>query len=390
MDIYFDESRNTGEISLNGNVLNYTEQRYFVLVGYIEDETTNKKYLRFKKKWLSHINSNNPSIYEIKGNDLMRKDNTDIRNDFIEKFCYGDNLYITVYDKKFFVVTQMINWLVYRFIDYGGEARDLYYNLCEFLIKVDEAYLGKYISVTKSNTRDSIEEFVRYIIDYEYKECINSPYEKELANLWRGLIKHIMLSDEDYYEELRKDNVPNDRVKGKYRNNVVNLTCLGETILLVKKNNPSLKNDQLKIHHDEIETVQEYIQANWEYENLEFDNSTHSLQVQISDNISSIVGNLIKQLLPIFNDNDLLKILNNDYEWVKDTFRSVFNRINQKNTKFVISMREMAVIKSVLSNKEFSRLSSFKEDIINRLESRLETEKSNHIDQSDAIAMLER
>lgn len=388
MDIYFDESRNTGEISLNGNVLNYTEQRYFVLVGYIEDETTNKKYQRFKKKWLSHINSNNPSIYEIKGNDLMRKDNTDIRNDFIEKFCYGDNLYITVYDKKFFVVTQMINWLVYRFIDYGGEARDLYYNLSEFLIKVDEAYLGKYISVTKSNTRDSIEEFVRYIIDYEYKECINSPYEIELANLWRGLIKHIMLSDEDYCEELRKDNVPNDRVKGKDRNNIVNLTCLGETILLVKKNNPNLKNTQLKIHHDEIETVQEYIQANWEYENLEFVNSTHSLQVQISDNISSIVGNLIKQLLPIFNDNDLLKVLNNDYEWIKATFRSIFNRINQRNTKFVISMREMAVIKSILSNKDFSSLNNFKEDIMIRLKSRIETEKGNHVDQSDAAEIL--
>ncbi len=390
MDIYFDESRNTGEISLNSNVLNYTEQRYFVLVGYIEDETTNKKYQRFKKKWLSHINSNNPSIYEIKGNDLMRKDNTDIRNDFIEKFCYGDNLYITVYDKKFFVVTQMINWLVYRFIDYGGEARDLYYNLCEFLIKVDEAYLGKYISVTKSNTLDSIEEFVRYIIDYEYKECINSPYEIELANLWRGLIKHIMLSDEDYCEELRKDNVPNDRVKGKDRNNIVNLTCLGETILLVKKNNPNLKNTQLKIHHDEIETVQEYIQANWEYENLEFVNSTHSLQVQISDNISSIVGNLIKHLLPIFNDNDLLKVLNNDYEWIKATFRSTFNRINQRNTKFVISMREMAVIKSILSNKDFSSLNNFKEDIMIRLQSRLETEKRNHVDQSDAAEILRK
>lgn len=95
MDIYFDESRNTGEISLNDNVLNYTEQRYFVLVGYIEDETTNKKYQRFKKKWLSQVNSNNPSIYKIKGNTLMRKDNTDIRNDFIEKFLFSVSAFLT-------------------------------------------------------------------------------------------------------------------------------------------------------------------------------------------------------------------------------------------------------------------------------------------------------
>lgn len=390
MDIFFDESRNTGEISLNGNLLNYAEQRYFILVGYIEDEITNIKYQEFKKKWLPQVNSNNPSIDEIKGNDLMRKDNTDIRNVFIENFCYGDNLYITVYDKKFFVVTQMINWLVYRFIDYGGEAQDIYYNLCEFLIKVDESFLGKYIKVTKTNALIDIEEFVHYVIDYEYKECIKSPYEIELANLWRELIKQIMHSDEDFFEELRKDNVPNDRVKGKNRNNIVNLTCLGETILLVKKNNSTLKNAQLKIHHDEIETVQEYIQTNWDYDNLEFVNSAHTLQVQISDNISSIVGNLIKQILPILNDNDLLNLLNEDYGWLKETFRSIFNRINQKNTKFVISMREMAVIKSILSNKDFAHLSSFKEDIRTRLQSRLETEKRNHVNQFDAAEILRK
>ena len=147
MDIYFDESRNTGEISLNGNALNYGDQRYFVLVGYIEQDTITAKYLEFKNKWHSHVKSNNPPTDEIKGNDLMRQDNTAIRNDFIEKFCSGNNLYVTIYDKKFFLVTQMINWLVYRISDYGDETRNYYYDLCEFLIKVDDAYLGKYHSV---------------------------------------------------------------------------------------------------------------------------------------------------------------------------------------------------------------------------------------------------
>ncbi len=30
--IYFDESRNTGEISLSATKLNYSEQRYFILL----------------------------------------------------------------------------------------------------------------------------------------------------------------------------------------------------------------------------------------------------------------------------------------------------------------------------------------------------------------------
>jgi len=390
LDIYFDESRNTGEISLNRNSLNYNEQRYFVLVGYIDDQATTAKYLEFKNKCHSHVMSENPSIDEIKGNDLMRKDNTDIRNDFIDNFCRGNNIYITVYDKKYFMVTQMINWLVYRISDYGDEARNYYYDLCEFLIKVDEAYLGKYIAVTKSNSLSNIQEFVQYVIDYEYIECISTPYEMDLAMFWRGLIKSILESDSNYYEELRDDNVPNDRVKGKDRNNIVNLTCLGETILLIKYNNPNLINSQMQIHHDEIETVQDYIQANWDYENLDFISSSNSLQVQICDNISSIVGNLIKQILPLKSDKDLHRLMKTDMEWVKKSLRDIFNRINPRNTKFVVSMREMALIKSILSGIVFPNIIEFKEDVLIRLRSRLATEKKNHIDQFDAVKILKR
>jgi hypothetical protein len=119
MDIYFDESRNTGEISFDRSKINYNDQRYFVLVGYIEDQVTTARYHEFKNKWHSQVKSKTPSPDEIKGNDLMRKDNTVIRNSFIDNFCFGNNLYITVYDKKFFLVTKMINWLVNRISDYG-------------------------------------------------------------------------------------------------------------------------------------------------------------------------------------------------------------------------------------------------------------------------------
>jgi len=102
MDIYFDESRNTGEISFNGSTLNYGDQRYFVLVGYIDSPKTTELYQEFKKIWHSRLQTKNPNSFEMKGNDLLRKDNTEIRDEFIKFFCHGDNLYITVYDKKFF------------------------------------------------------------------------------------------------------------------------------------------------------------------------------------------------------------------------------------------------------------------------------------------------
>jgi len=274
--------------------------------------------------------------------------------------------------------------------DYGDEASDYYYNLCEFLIKVDETFLGKYIVVTKSNTMADVQDFVQYVINYKYTECINSFYELELAKFWQGLITSILESNSNYYEELRKDNVPNDRVKDKDRNNIINLTCLGETILLIKCNNPSSINTKIQIHHDEIETVQDYIQANWDYNNLDFIPGSNSLQVQICDNISSIVGNLVKHILPLHNDSDLHRLMKFNNEWVKKSLRGIFNRINPRNTKFVVSMREMAVIKSILSGIGFSNLNDFKKDVLMRLRSRLETEKQNHLDLSEANIILKR
>jgi hypothetical protein len=228
------------------------------------------------------------------------------------------------------------------------------------------------------------------VIDYEYNECVSAPYEMDLAIFWRDLINGIHERDSNYYEKLRKDNVPNDRVKGKDRNNIVNLTFLVETILLMKYNYPKLVNLQMLMHHDEIETVQDYIKINWNYENLDFISSTNSLQVQICDNISSIVGNLIKHILPLHNDSDLHRLMKPDYEWVKRSLRNIFNRTNPRNTKFVVSVREIALIKSILSGIEFSNLNDFKEDILKRLRLRLDTEKHNYLDFFEAKKILKR
>ena len=98
------------------------------------------------------------------------------------------------------------------------------------------------------------------------------------------------------------------------------------------------------------------------------------MQIQLSDNIASIVGNLVNRVLPIHSDRDLIKLMQEDYQWVKISLRKIFIHINQRNTKFVIPMREMAVIKSILSGIEFTSFDEFKIDVLSRLQSRFETE----------------
>lgn len=390
MDIYFDESRNTGEIGFDGSKLNYYEQRYFVLVGYVENPLITYSYNLFKSNWISRIKSNNPNDFEIKGSDLLRVDNTEIRNAFIKEFCQGDNLYISVYDKKYFLVTQLINWLFYKSIDCFGKARDYYYTYCEFLIKLDDLVLGKYVNVTKRNDYVGVVEFVNHLIHHSYSECINSPAEVLIALQWKTDLSGLLKSSPGYIQDLVNRNVKGDRIKNRNRNNIVNLSCLGETILLFKKNTPNLTNQSIRIFHDEIELVQEYILANWGYNNLSFISSKGSLGVQLADNVASIVGKMFYELLPLSSDNTLNKIMSSKYDWVKTTLSMIFNRVNQHNTKIVVSMREMAFFKSVISGKTFENLSQFKKDILLRLDSRYRTEQANHMDQDKAIELLDK
>ena len=55
MKMFFDESRNTGEVNIKNNKLNYDEQRYYVLVGYVSNEETTQKYKKFKDDYLEEI-----------------------------------------------------------------------------------------------------------------------------------------------------------------------------------------------------------------------------------------------------------------------------------------------------------------------------------------------
>src|SRR5690606_14494562 len=116
---------------------NYFEQRYFILVGYINDDLITKKYERFKKENIRKLYPDSAET-EIKGTDLLKRENNEILDKFIEAFIKGNNLLITIYDKKFFIVTSLLVWL------FGIPLRDkepiIFYSFCEFLIKVDDQF----------------------------------------------------------------------------------------------------------------------------------------------------------------------------------------------------------------------------------------------------------
>lgn len=374
--IYFDESRNTGEIKLKENKLNYNEQRYFILVGYIEDDEITNKYRKFKEKYLNILYPNNESE-EIKGTDLLTRSNNHLLNEFINDFIHGSNLLITIYDKKFFVLTNLLVWLL------GIPFKDHYFSdfmkFNEFLIKIDEEFLGIFINTINYKTKENIKKFIEYVISYDYKECITSQLEIQIRDEFVSLVKSLFEIGEGYIEML-EDNIVAEsiRIDKKNRNNIVNLTALGETILLYKLNNGS-SNSSFKIYHDNIETVQKYMDYYLKKVDivLDFIDSKNNLAIQLADNVASILGKFINNILPIQSDNSIKIALSKDMEWTRKNLTKIFNTVYIQNIKMVIHLREQAFL-NTYCNTNINKLYNFKSELLLNLDRRFLQELDNH------------
>ncbi len=383
MKIYFDESRNTGEIGYNGKVLNYYSQRYFVLVGVIENTSFFDFYKDFLKKHIGIANVGKTGNMEIKGVDLCSKENSDSLKEFMNSITKRDDIYVNVYDKKYFLVSQLVIWLC------GLEFKEKYYisylKYCELLHKLNDEFLIEYIKITKENNKENIIKFIEFILSYEYIECIGTVFESKIVKEWVQMIQ-TFYNEEEYIDTLKDSNFENVRISGKDRNNIVNLTALGELILLLKFNHKN-SNKDIQIIHDKIEVIQDYIKHYWSFENIIFADSQGEIGVQIADNLASIIGKVINNIFPILNDDSIVKILTSEYKWVRDYSNYIFNNINKENIKFVSTMREAAVL-SVYNDLEIKNIDDFKLRVMEKLDERMFQECTNFVSFSDCIDIL--
>ncbi len=375
MDIYFDESRNTGEIGISGSRINYFEQRYFLLVGYIDDSKITKEYEEFKNKYISSIYPDSNET-EIKGSDLLTRANNKILDDFIEKFISKDNLLITIYDKKFFLVTNILVWLLG--IPFKDKEPISFYKYCEFLIKVDDQFILNFIYTSNNKSLENIDKFLEYIISYDFKECISTPFEAEIRKELVEIINAFRSKGTEYIDLLYDDVILESvMLQGKNRNNIVNLTALGETILLLKIAR-DISNKEINILHDNIELIENYIKHYFKEIPVNFLDSKNHLQIQLADNVSSIVGKFINNILPVLSDKNLMSALGNDKLWIRKRLSRIFNSVNQKNIKMVVSLREQAFLKTFcLTNITVFR--AFKIQLLSNLDKRFLSELSNHL-----------
>ncbi|MFR1685968.1 MAG: DUF3800 domain-containing protein [Massilimicrobiota timonensis] len=327
MELYIDESGNTGCVTSKNGKFNFHNQRHFVLCAIKvndcnEKQQLLKKYKVFKQKF--------GVVDEIKGSDLMTKEYNDALKYFIEKILDDKHFEICIYDKKFYLSTLLLMFFL------GNEFQTQF--PIQFYILAGELTFGKddllleYCELSKKPTRKKFEQFLKNIIQYKFREI---PANNNPLIL---LAKSILETKE--YNCWLKDILS----YGSYDNpnyvNVINLNCLSELILALKWQT-NLSNSSILIYHDKIDGYDKtFISELKQYNiNLNFMDSKEDEVIQIADNAVSVFAKCVNQVVSRFEEK---KEWDNSSQWIMEQYSKIINKVSIQNIKFTIPMQNWA------------------------------------------------
>lgn len=380
MKLYIDESGNTGSVWVENGKFNYNEQRHFTLgVVIIEDDTDEialkKKYSKFKE--LYHV------IGEIKGSDLLRKNNNEALNYFIDNIVDDKHFYVCYYDKKFYLSTMIFLGLL------GYEFRSKfpieYYTFVSELTFEDDIFFDVYCKMIKDISKAKINTFLEFLTRYKFKVLSKDSPLVSMAK--------------DILEEDLADKFINDFITfGSYDNrkyvNVINLNSLSEMLLCIKDIN-NIGNKTLYVYHDEIDGFSNTMNAELKdyIPNLQFCKSTDNEMIQIADNIASISYKVINEMIKVFEKKEQW---NEEKEWILTLASKVITKIGADNIKFTMPIQNWAVAMcvKVMFSPEFPKQNRnniyFNPLYINAIQLIQQQIISNNISVEESINLLKK
>ena len=328
MDIYFDESGNTGSVKSNSNRLNYDNQRHFALCGVIMENDDDKEKLKEKYKALKEEFN---ILGELKGNSLLTRDNNELLNVFIDEILDDTHFQINIYDKNFYLLTKMLGGLLG--VEFKEEFPLQFYQLASSLISENDNILLKYCQLEENLTLENLKVFLGFLANYSYSNQ---------ENLYLPQMVRLILENE-LEEDVLDNLIGVSKYIGTASKNIVNLSTLSEFIFMLKHEaGPTLRNECLNINHDKIDGFSKVFQKELAPYgiNLNFIDSTDSIFIQIADNVASIYCKVINQMVSIFENN---KQWDKDSEWMLELTSKLFNKINTDNIKFTLPIQNWAV-----------------------------------------------
>ena len=148
MKLFFDESGYSGCVMPNKNRRLYNDgQRHFVLAGVFVDGDNDEaflldKYRNFKEKF--------GFVDEIKGSDLMTRQNNKALEHFIEEIIDDKHFFICNYDKIFYLSTLISVYIFGR--AFQEQETLMFYQYASALAGEDEKLFLQYCFAVQKNT----------------------------------------------------------------------------------------------------------------------------------------------------------------------------------------------------------------------------------------------
>lgn len=333
IDLYIDESGNTGSIVSKNSKFNFIEQKYFILCGVVI--RTKKERKRLEKKYREFL-SKYGEMDELKGSTLLTKDNNLALKSFVNSILNKNNFQICIYDKDFYIATLLLVWLLgaefkqihtkYFYIfasELAENYRESLVSYCEFSQKKDEftyKKLMKELSVFEVNGLPNEENPIRIIAN---KCFVDGNFE----NWIEGLLGYGSYSNKRYA-------------------NLINLNCLAELYYTIKEEYQEA-NSEINVFHDSIDGYDRVLQEEMKKigVDIRFVPSHESLFIQIADNLVSVFGKLAKDSIKSYRENNHKFVQN---EWSHEMLSIVMNKVDFRNIKFTLPMQDWSYLLSVM------------------------------------------
>lgn len=330
MKLFFDESGYSGCVMPNKNGALYNDgQRHFVLGGVFvkdandEDELL-KNYREFKKQFGFEG--------EIKGSDLMKKENNRALDYFISNILDDKHFFICNYDKIFYLSTLVSVYILGRLLQEKDPL--LFYKHVSALSGEKEELFVHYCEAVAHNTDESKKEFLEYIRSFSYEKLDNNTNNPYI------LFATKMLQDSFY------DSFPlvYEAYSCKNTVNYINMTALGELILCLKHQH-GITVSEIKIYHDrligyETEYNQAFVEESIE---INFVDSKEYELIQLADNLCSIYRKSYEKSFEAFRANRQW----NENIWFSENYSKIIHKVDMAHIKMVTQIADWALAYTV-------------------------------------------
>lgn len=328
MELFIDESGNTGCVITTHGKFNFDKQRHFVLCA-IKTENEDEKNILIQKYKIFKDTFN--VAEEIKGSDLMTRRHNDELQYFVDNILDDKHFEICIYDKKFYLSTLLLLFLL------GNEFQTMFpaqfYMLAAELYFYGEDLLLEYCEIAKNPTAELFEKLLKKITHHNYKEI--PPNNNPLI-----MLADKILADKDY-DCWIKDILSYGSYENSNYVNVINLNCLSELILSLKWRN-NLSNSTIKIHHDRIDGYDKAFTSELnDFDiDLDFVDSKKEELIQIADNAVSIFAKCVNEVMLRFEEK---REWDTDSRWIMEQYAKILTKVSITNIKFVIPPQNWAV-----------------------------------------------